>query len=148
MSSRWKPADVRVLVGAIIRDGRVLLTQRAAKGSHPFEWECPGGKQEGTETDKQTLRRELIEELGLPGSTDIKIGFLIHGQRYSPPVLSKESMVITHIVTLPPDVRPVPMVADGLGWFTPAQLGALEETWLVPSLRDSRQMILHHMATL
>ncbi len=56
---------VQVVAGVIVRDGRVLICQRAAGGHHPGKWEFPGGKTEPAEGLEQALRRELREELNI-----------------------------------------------------------------------------------
>lgn len=55
----------KVVAAAIIRDGRILCTQKG-QTKYPytsFKWEFPGGKIEEGETPEQALRRELIEEM-------------------------------------------------------------------------------------
>ena len=54
------------MTAAIIwKEGRVLITKRP-EGSHlEGLWEFPGGKQEGKETLKECLIREIKEELGM-----------------------------------------------------------------------------------
>ncbi len=54
-----------IVAGLVIDEGRVLLTQRLASGSHPLEWEFPGGKVEPGESPEAALARELAEEVGL-----------------------------------------------------------------------------------
>lgn len=54
------------VVGAIlIRNGRVLLTQRRPDQSYPYLWESPGGKVEPDETHASALVREMSEELDI-----------------------------------------------------------------------------------
>jgi len=54
-----------VTAGLIWQDGRLLITKRP-EGSHlAGTWEFPGGKQEGDETLKRCLEREIKEELGM-----------------------------------------------------------------------------------
>ena len=56
----------RVVVAAVIeRGGRVLVSQRGPGAGQPGRWEFPGGKREPGEGDRQALRRELREELGI-----------------------------------------------------------------------------------
>lgn len=52
---------------AVIQDkqGRILLTRRASNVHQGGKWEFPGGKREEAEDIRQTLDRELQEELGI-----------------------------------------------------------------------------------
>ena len=56
---------LKVLInGAIIKDGKLLLAKRIDIN----KWELPGGKVEDGEQPKDTIVRELEEELKLKGS--------------------------------------------------------------------------------
>ena len=65
---------MRVVAGAIVRDGRVLAARRGAGGREPLLWELPGGKVEGGETDAQALVRELREELRVDVDVQLELG--------------------------------------------------------------------------
>jgi 8-oxo-dGTP diphosphatase len=54
-----------VVAGLVIRDGRVLITQRTATQSLALKWEFPGGKVEAGEAPVDALIRELREEIGV-----------------------------------------------------------------------------------
>jgi len=54
---------LRVVGGAIRREGRLLVAQRGPDRALAGCWELPGGKVELGETDAQALARELLEEL-------------------------------------------------------------------------------------
>lgn len=56
---------IEAVFGVIVRDGRILLSQRRADQSYPMRWELAGGKVEGNESHHDALRRELREELGI-----------------------------------------------------------------------------------
>lgn len=57
---------IRVVVGALVREGRVLLVHRApTKRAHPGVWDLPGGVVEAGEPELGALERELDEELGV-----------------------------------------------------------------------------------
>jgi len=57
---------VEVVVGALVRAGRVLLVHRGpAKRAYPDVWDLPGGVVEPGETERAALARELHEELGV-----------------------------------------------------------------------------------
>ena len=45
-------------------DKKLLLTKRAPNKSHPGEWEVPGGGCLALETSVETIKREIIEEIG------------------------------------------------------------------------------------
>jgi len=65
MSRREYPQRSIVGVGAIvIKDGRVLLVQRAAPPSQGL-WAIPGGSLEAGETLQQGAEREIREETGI-----------------------------------------------------------------------------------
>ncbi|MBN2468056.1 MAG: (deoxy)nucleoside triphosphate pyrophosphohydrolase [Deltaproteobacteria bacterium] len=55
----------RVVAAVIERDGTVLLAQRKRGSRFELKWEFPGGTVEAKEHPKETLRRELFEELNI-----------------------------------------------------------------------------------
>jgi len=58
--------EVHVVVGALVREGRVLLGHRSRlKHAFPGVWDLPGGVVEPGETEAAALARELHEELGV-----------------------------------------------------------------------------------
>ncbi len=55
----------------IVNDkGEYLITQRNAKKSHPYMWECTGGSALSGETPLQACAREIKEELGIDINID------------------------------------------------------------------------------
>ncbi|MBL0748661.1 NUDIX domain-containing protein [Nocardioides baculatus] len=57
---------VEVVVGALVRDRRVLLAHRRPdKVAYPDVWELPGGVREEGESELEALVRELREEVGV-----------------------------------------------------------------------------------
>lgn len=55
-----------VVVGAaVVRDGRLLVAQRAYPDELAGKWELPGGKVEPGEDERVALARECAEELGV-----------------------------------------------------------------------------------
>ena len=65
---------VRVVAGALISDGKVLVARRREPGGR---WELPGGKVEPGESDEEALERELIEELAIRSKVSRRIGPLV-----------------------------------------------------------------------
>lgn len=66
---------VEVVAAIIIKDDKILCTQRADDGRFlALKWEFPGGKVEEGETQQEALKREIQEELKL----DIEVnGFFL-----------------------------------------------------------------------
>ncbi len=56
---------IRVIAAVISRADELLVCQRPAHKRHGGLWEFPGGKVEPDETDEDSARRELAEELGV-----------------------------------------------------------------------------------
>jgi 8-oxo-dGTP diphosphatase len=55
-----------VVLGALVRDGQVLLAlRRADKRAYPGVWDLPGGEVEPGESEPTALAREMHEELGV-----------------------------------------------------------------------------------
>ena len=62
----WDERVVEVVVGALIREGRVLLGHRSPhQVAYPDVWDLPGGVVEAGESALGALTRELQEELGV-----------------------------------------------------------------------------------
>ena len=61
---------LEVVVGALVRERRVLLAYRSHdKRAYPDVWELPGGVVEAGESELDALTRELHEELGVQIAT-------------------------------------------------------------------------------
>jgi len=106
----------KVVVGALICSGRVLLVHRRQdKRANPDVWDLPGGLMEPGESELAALTRELYEELGVHIATVAATHLcrLIAGPADEPAVVS---------AWLVPDWRGTPAnVApeehDDIGWF-------------------------------
>lgn len=60
------PPMHEVVVGALVREGRVLLVHRSPnRRAYPNVWDLPGGHIEPGESELSALARELHEELGV-----------------------------------------------------------------------------------
>jgi 8-oxo-dGTP diphosphatase len=67
-----------VTAGLIIEQGKVLVTQRKENSPHGLLWEFPGGKAEEGEEPRETLRRELKEELDIEAEVGIIFEAVFH----------------------------------------------------------------------
>ncbi|MDD2234538.1 MAG: 8-oxo-dGTP diphosphatase MutT [Desulfitobacteriaceae bacterium] len=54
---------IQVTAAIIIKDNKILITQRASGQNLAGKWEFPGGKIEPGENPQQCLQREIREEL-------------------------------------------------------------------------------------
>jgi 8-oxo-dGTP diphosphatase len=135
-----RPARVHVVSAAIVREGRVLLAQRAFTTLFPLAWCTPGGKVEHGETDVAALRRELAEELGV----SLKLSYepsSVFDVDLDPPTVSRPVRVTCYRVDWTGfcgEPRPLDGTA-GLGWFDASGLLTLN---LTPSDRASRQSLV------
>ncbi|CAA7626474.1 NUDIX hydrolase [Magnetospirillum sp. UT-4] len=64
MPRLYPPAPLAAAIAAVVRDGRVLLVQRARE-PEPRRWGFPGGAVELGETVTGAALRELAEETGV-----------------------------------------------------------------------------------
>jgi 8-oxo-dGTP diphosphatase len=56
---------INVTCAIIIKDDKILVTQRSEKMKLPLKWEFPGGKLESNETEVECIKREIKEELNI-----------------------------------------------------------------------------------
>lgn len=56
---------IKVAVGIIIKDGKILCCQRKQNMRYGLQWEFPGGKIKNGENPRECLTRELQEELNI-----------------------------------------------------------------------------------
>ena len=106
-----------VVVGALVRDGRVLLAHRRPnKRAYPNVWDLPGGLIEAGESELEALTRELDEELGVQIVTDSASHLcrLTAGPAEEPALLS--AWVVRDWQGTPANVAPEEH--DDIGWFT------------------------------
>ena len=71
----------QVVAALIVRDGKVLICQRAQDQPMPLKWEFPGGKVEPGEEQAAALQRELQEELGISATIEEKVTSIQHHYR-------------------------------------------------------------------
>ncbi len=112
---------VRVVVGALVLDGRILLVHRRPdKRVHPDVWDLPGGVMEDRESEPDTLARELREELGVEVATETATHLcrVTAGPADDPAILS--AWLVREWQGTPANVAPEEH--DDLGWFGLAEL--------------------------
>lgn len=56
---------VKVAVGILLNEGKVLCCQRKKDARYGLQWEFPGGKMHDNESPVECLKRELTEELDI-----------------------------------------------------------------------------------
>jgi 8-oxo-dGTP diphosphatase len=131
----------KVVVGALVREGRVLLAHRSPnKRAYPDVWDLPGGVIEAGESELGALTRELHEELGVqmtPGSTS-HLCRVAAGPADEPALLS--AWLVRAWQGTPANVAPEEH--NDIGWFDleelPPLAHVLVRTALVSAMRDRR----------
>mgnify|MGYP001582815186 CR=1 FL=1 len=141
---------IEVVAGVIIREGRILLTQRRADKDFPYCWESPGGKVEGLHESHHTaLARELREELGVGVREAAPNGELDIGQqplwcgKFENKVQREDRAVVfvlLYRVTIIGDPRP--LEGQGMGWFTASEMQHLA---MAPANEAARSVILRRL---
>lgn len=117
---------IEVVSALLIREGRVLLTQKPATSKHcPYLWETPGGKAKWKETDHEALRRELWEELGLVTNVLSKQPIVNNMFPAGQPL---PEMFLFKLYLASDFNDPRPLEGQGLGWFTPDEMEHLSFT--------------------
>ena len=122
----------RVVVGALVRDGRVLLGHRSPdKRAYPDVWDLPGGVVEDGESEMQALARELHEELGVRIATDStsRLCRVVAGPVGEPALLS--AWLVTGWQGTPANLAPDEHL--DIGWVALTELPPLAH----PLVRDS-----------
>ena len=77
--SEGKP--ILVTAGIVLRGKEILICQRHRSDPYGLQWEFPGGKVRDGEDLKNSLRRELEEELGI----EAEVGEEVYRLRYRYP---------------------------------------------------------------
>lgn len=116
------PCLVDIIVGAaIVRDGKLLVAQRAYPDELAGLWELPGGRVEPGESEADALRRECREELEI----EVRVGNRV-GRDVS---LSGDKVLRIHAATtVEPHAEPVALEHQSVRWLPAADLLGLD--WL------------------
>lgn len=113
-----------VVVGALVREGRVLLVHRSPnRRAYPDVWDLPGGHVEKDESELDALAREMHEEVGV----QIVTGSVSHLCRLNAGG-GEESLLLSAWLVgdwqgVPENVAPDEH--DAIRWFRPEDLPRL-----------------------
>ena len=110
-----RPAPTDVVIGIVIRAGKVLICQRPEGKSFAGYWEFPGGKREPGETVEQCLRRELREELNIDVAPLHALSPIDHDYPRGP--IRLHPFVCAHHGS-----EPLPLASQRILWVEPAAL--------------------------
>ena len=124
---------IEVVSAVILREGRILLTQRRPGKTYAFAWETPGGKSELSDSWHSALRRECMEELG------VTIGRLDEHPISSP--LLRDIQFLLYAAR-EWSGEPRPLEGQGIGWFTWEEMRRLT---LTPGTEGSLRAIAEEM---
>jgi 8-oxo-dGTP diphosphatase len=69
---------ILVTAGIIVKGDRILICQRLRTDAYGLQWEFPGGKVRDGEDLKESLRRELAEELAIEAEIGHEVFRLRH----------------------------------------------------------------------
>lgn len=100
---------IHVAAGIIWQETSILVAKRPAGEPKGGYWEFPGGKQEPGEPIEETLKRELLEELGII-STQI-VPFTILEHKYPDMHVCLHLMHVTEFTG-----EPKPLLGQELCW--------------------------------
>jgi 8-oxo-dGTP diphosphatase len=103
-----------VVAAALVRDGRVLVAQRARPERLAGLWELPGGRVEAGESDETAVARELDEELGVRVRALVRLGADI--------LIDAGVIHVWLTELLPGSPEPVALEHTGLRWLGPDEL--------------------------
>ncbi|MGA8210875.1 MAG: NUDIX domain-containing protein, partial [Nocardioidaceae bacterium] len=105
-------------------EGRLLLVRRGREPARGT-WSVPGGRVEPGESDPAATVREVLEETGLR----VLVGPLLGTVEREAPG-GGVYVIRDHLCRVAADVDPAAVVAgddaEAAGWFTPAQVHALD----------------------
>ena len=86
---------IKVVAGVIIKENKILIARRKKGKSLEFMWEYPGGKVEENESEKECLKRELLEEFSI--ETEIKQFLTESFHDYGSFKINLRAYLVTHI---------------------------------------------------
>ena len=113
-----KIAELDIALAIVVREGLVLVAERAAAQHLPGTWEFPGGKIEEGEEPADAALRELREETGLTSASATALLVSVHD--YPDRRLRFHAFVVTDVAG--------EVATDGgraFSWVAPSSLDAL-----------------------
>lgn len=116
--------SIEVVAAVIVREGRVLATQRGY-GEQKGGWEFPGGKCEAGESLPEALEREIREEL----SCGISVGKLLQTVEYDYPAFHLRMHCFLCCLC---SGEPILNEHQAARWLAPAELDSV--AWLPADL--------------
>ena len=116
LDEKHRQPHFTVTAAVIHQQGRVLIAQRPAHGLLGGMWEFPGGKLQPGEDLASCLKREILEELGVPVSVGGWLGVYRHAYTHF--------RVTLHAFrcTLLNGSQPQPVQVSDLRWVEPGEL--------------------------
>ena len=126
----------KVVVGALVREGRVLLAHRSpSKRAYPDVWDLPGGLIEAGESELGALARELHEELGVEVIADSASRLCRLIARPADEAIRLSAWVLREWQGTPANVAPDEH--DDIGWFNLEELPPLAHEPVRAALVDA-----------
>lgn len=109
------PIDIAI---ALIRkqDGSYLVTRRFEEAHQGGMWEFPGGKVEPGESPEETVKREVMEEIGV----ELELGEALPPIEYAYP--DREIRLLPFRAKMIPLSKPVPLGCQEFTWVPPEKL--------------------------
>ena len=108
-----------VVAGVIVEQGRVLAARRRYPPELAGFWECPGGKVEPGESEREALARELLEEIAVQVDVCDRVG---------PDIRISPSLVLHAYLARIIAGRPVALDHDAIAWISTEELHSVN--WL------------------
>jgi mutator protein MutT len=106
---------IDVAAALVFREGKLLITQRAAKAHLGGLWEFPGGKREPDESFEACLARELREELGM----EVVVGELVESLTHAYP---EKTVHLRFYRCRWKENEPQALGCPAFAWVTPTEL--------------------------
>lgn len=104
-------AIVNISCGIILREGKLLVTQRRECDSFAGEWEFPGGKVDPGESPEAACIREIREEIGTPSRIIAPYRFAYHEYEREDDRPALRVLLLFYLLEIEGDPQPVE-VAD------------------------------------